>query len=175
MVRISDPVHQTHLNLREFADMAAWLSVLADTAQKLEDLLVDVPPEERQRLLDLPSAVEVRGKWIDVDYDVETVAENEPAVAVARLRLPEKLAKSLVDEEMPVLDRPLRFIVTRGPRGTVRASSLSELQALLDRPWSPDEMVEDRRRKRDTRPPRREENRKPFARGRRGDRKRRRR
>src|SRR5687768_11076895 len=48
MVRISDPVHQTHLNLREFADMAAWLSVLADTAQKLEDLLVDVPPEERQ-------------------------------------------------------------------------------------------------------------------------------
>ena len=140
------------------------------------DLWNLVPPEERQRLLDLPSAVEVRGKWIDVDYDVETASENEPTTPVARLRLPEKLAKSLVAEELPVLDRPLRFIVTRGPRGTVRAASLGELQALLDRPWSPDEMVEDRRhRKRDTRPPRREDNRKPFARGRRGDRKRRRR
>jgi ATP-dependent helicase HrpA len=140
------------------------------------DLWELVPPEERQRLLDLPSAVEIRGKWIDVDYDVETLAETEPSTAVARLRLPEKLAKSLVEQELPVLDRPLRFIVTRGPRGTVRAGSLGELQALLDRPWSPDEMVEDRRhRKRDTRPPRREDNRKPFARGRRGDRKRRRR
>jgi len=81
-----------------------------------------------------------------------------------------------VDEELPVLDRPLRFVVTRGPRGTVRATSLGELQSLLDQPWSPDEMVEDRRhRKRDARPARREDKRKPFARGRRNDRKRRRR
>jgi hypothetical protein len=139
------------------------------------DLWGLITPEERQRLLDLPSAVEIRDKWINVDYDIETPAPDGPATAVARLRLPEKLARSLVNEELPVLDRPLRFVVLRGPRGAVRASSLDELQLLLDQPWSPDEPVEDRRhRKRDERP-RRHEERRQFSRGRRGDRRRRRR
>jgi hypothetical protein len=48
MVRIYDPVQLTHPKLREFAGMAAWTSVLAETAEELEDLLADVPPEERQ-------------------------------------------------------------------------------------------------------------------------------
>jgi ATP-dependent helicase HrpA len=115
-----------------------------------------ISPDERQRLLDLPSAVEVRGKWIDIDYDIEPAGEGEPAKPVARLRLPEKMARSLVDEELPVLDRPLRFVVTRGPRGAVRASSLGELQALLDAPWSPGEQEESRpRRSHEDRPQRR--------------------
>jgi hypothetical protein len=115
-----------------------------------------VSPDERQRLLDLPSAVEIRGKWIDIDYDIEAAGEGERGPPVARLRLPEKLARSLVDEELPALDRPLRFIVLRGPRGAVRASSLSELQDLLDKPWSPGEQDEPRpRRSRDDRPQRR--------------------
>jgi hypothetical protein len=118
------------------------------------DLWGLVSPEERQRLLDLPSAVEVRGKWINIDYDVETDSVGA-LTPVARLRLPEKLARSLVEEELPELDRPLRFIVTRGPRGAVRALSLAELQELLDRPWSPDEPMEIRpRRSRDGRPER---------------------
>ena len=113
------------------------------------DLWPLVSKDERERLLALPSAVEIRGKWVDVEYDIEdqrsptsdqqSGANDSRGIAVARLRLPEKLARTLVDEELPVLDRPLRFVVTRGPRGTVRASSLDELQALLDRPWSPDE------------------------------------
>jgi ATP-dependent helicase HrpA len=98
-----------------------------------------ISPDERQRLLDLPSTVEIRGKWIDIDYDIEPAGEGEQGTPVARLRLPEKLARSLVDEELPALDRPLRFTVLRGPRGAVRASSLAELQDLLDKPWSPDE------------------------------------
>ena len=119
------------------------------------DLWGEVSPEERQRLLDLPSAVEVRGKWINIDYDVESDSDGA-LTPVARLRLPEKLARSLVEEELPVLDRPLRFVVTRGPRGAVRTSSLSELQDILDRPWSPDEPMEIRpRRSRDGRPERR--------------------
>ena len=60
---------------------------------------------------------------------------------MARLRLPEKLARTLTDAELPTtLDRPLRFVVLRGQRGAVRARTLDELQELLDRPWSPDEV-----------------------------------
>jgi ATP-dependent helicase HrpA len=177
---------------------------LADLAARYEELLADIrstgsfrsaplkldlweiiTPEERQRLLDLPAAVEIRDKWIDIDYDIEERSAisdqrsggspDSHGIAVARLRLPEKLARSLVEQELPVLDRPLRFVVTRGPRGTVRASSLGELQSLLDQPWSPDEAIDDRRpRKRDERP-RRHDERRQFARGRRGDRRRRRR
>jgi hypothetical protein len=118
------------------------------------DLWSLVSPDERQRLLDLPSAVEVRGKWINIDYDLESDGEGT-STPVARLRLPEKLARSLVEEELPVLDRPLRFVVSRGPRGAVRATSLIELQDILDRPWSPDEPMEMRpRRSRDDRPQR---------------------
>jgi hypothetical protein len=59
---------------------------------------------------------------------------------VARLRLPEKIARTLTEAELPVLDRPLRFVVLRGQRGAVRARTLDELQEALDRPWSPDEV-----------------------------------
>lgn len=155
-------------------------------------LTLDLSPlisrDDRERLLELPSMVEVRGKWVNVEYDLEQGQRDadsrergetqatgpDPGIAVARLRLPEKLARSLVDEELPVLDRPLRFVVLRGPRGAVRAASLPELQALLDRPWSPDEPFDARPRKRDKKASRQHEDRRPD-RGRRNDRKRRRR
>jgi hypothetical protein len=169
------------LTLAELA--SRYESLLADitsinafrTAPLKLDLWPLVSPEDRERLLELPSAVELRGKWIDVEYDLESPAGVDGhSTPVARLRLPEKLARSLVDEELPVLDRPLRFVVLRGPRGAVRASSLDELQALLERPWSPDEPMEVRPRRRDSRPPHRRDDRRP-PRGRRGDRRRRRR
>ena len=122
-------------SMREFRGAPVTLS--------LETLVDD---DVRERLLALPTAVEIRGKWIDLDYDLETADGDGSAAAggakrgtvlpVARLRLPEKMARTLVDEELPELDRPLRFVVTRGPRGAVRASTLRELQELLDRPWS---------------------------------------
>ena len=58
---------------------------------------------------------------------------------VVRLRLPEKLARTLVEEELPVLDRPLRFVVTRGARGAVRATDLQTLQERLDLPFTEQE------------------------------------
>jgi hypothetical protein len=107
-----------------------------------------VDASERERLLALPSYAEVRGAPVGIDYDVEEteLASGERRVlAVARLVLPEKVARTLSVEELPVLDRPLRFIVHRGQRGSVRASMLAELQELLDRPWSPEERGSDRR------------------------------
>jgi hypothetical protein len=47
MVRLYDPVRITHPRLREFAYQAAWIATVAESASDLEDLLVDVPPEER--------------------------------------------------------------------------------------------------------------------------------
>ena len=60
----------------------------------------------------------------------------------ARLRLTEKIARSLTQEEIPRLDRPVRFVVLRGQRGAVRADDLDELQERLAHPWSPDEVEE---------------------------------
>jgi hypothetical protein len=47
MVRIYDPARLTHPRLREFAVVAAWIATVAESANDLEDLLIDVPPEER--------------------------------------------------------------------------------------------------------------------------------
>jgi ATP-dependent RNA helicase HrpA len=97
-----------------------------------------VPAEMRARYAELPSTVTVRGRDVEVHYDVEESATG--TYGVARLRLPEKLARTLATEELPALDRPLRFIVTRGARGAARASSLDALQEELDRPFSAKEL-----------------------------------
>jgi hypothetical protein len=102
-----------------------------------------VRPEDRARWMALPDFVTVRGREVPIDYDVEDI--DGARRGVARLRLPEKLARTLAEEEIPALDRPVRFTVLRGPRGAVRAASLGELQEILDRPWSPNEVVEDER------------------------------
>jgi uncharacterized membrane protein YgcG len=123
-----------------------------------------VPQKLRAQLLALPSSVHVRDAEVEVFYDVEEldgaqrgaapsadapVAETNkspnhqvktPAhIGVARLRLPERLARTLTEDELPALERPLRFIVTRGQRGAVRARTLDELQELLEGPWTPNE------------------------------------
>jgi ATP-dependent helicase HrpA len=56
--------------------------------------------------------------------------------------LPEKLARTLNEHELPALDRPMRFIVTRGARGAARASTLAELQEELDRPFTEKEIAD---------------------------------
>jgi hypothetical protein len=97
-----------------------------------------VPREERERYADLPDTVEIRGKDVEIQYDVE---ENESgAMGVARLRLPEKIARNMSEAELPTLDRPLRFVVTRGMRGAARATTLDELQEELDRPFTREEI-----------------------------------
>jgi hypothetical protein len=102
-----------------------------------------VPASERAELLALPDTVTIRGREVPIDYDIESVGGRPRGVA--RLRLPEKLARTMTEDELPALDRPVRFTVLRGPRGAVRASTLDELQDILARPWSPDEVAADER------------------------------
>jgi ATP-dependent helicase HrpA len=99
-----------------------------------------VPRETREILDRLPDQVTIRDREVDVDYDVEE--RDGKRVGVARLRLPEKIARSLTEEEIPRLDRPVRFVVLRGQRGAVRSDSLEDLQERLAQPWSPDEVEE---------------------------------
>jgi ATP-dependent helicase HrpA len=98
-----------------------------------------VPAAERARWMALPGAAEIRGRTVPLHYEVEEDPATGALTGVVRLQLAEKLARTLVAEELPALDRPLRFAVGRGARGAVKAASLDEMQELLDRPFSPGE------------------------------------
>jgi ATP-dependent helicase HrpA len=99
-----------------------------------------VPRDIREQYQSLPASVELRGKDVEIHYDVEETPEGN--IGVARLRLPEKVARNLTESELPRLDRPLRFIVTRGARGAARAQTLGELQEELERPFTEKEISE---------------------------------
>lgn len=89
-----------------------------------------VSRDERQRWRALPGAADIRDRTVPIEYDVE-VDDAGATQAVARLRLPEKLARVITKEDLPELDRPLRFAVHRGARGGVRATTLEELKLRL--------------------------------------------
>ena len=137
------------LGLRELTEMYARELADVNSMDEFREkrILLDadaiVPAADRIRYSALPSFAVVRESKVPVDYDVE---ERDGArTGVVRLRLPEKLARTLVEQELPKMDRPIRFTVLRGPRGAVRADTLEELQDLLSRPWSPDEVDDDGR------------------------------
>jgi len=56
------------------------------------------------------------------------------------------VARGLVFEELPLLDRPARFTITRGARGNVKADSVEEIQDALDKPFTDDEVRREERR-----------------------------
>jgi hypothetical protein len=133
-----------------FNDLTAWYERHLGAIQSMDEfrnarfpLRRDefVPEDVIERFAALPSTVEIRDREIDIDYDVEE--RDGERIGVARLRLPEKIARTISEAELPVLDRPLRFVVIRGQRGAIRAESLDELQEILERPWSPDEIDDD--------------------------------
>lgn len=99
-----------------------------------------VPRAVRERYASLPSTATVRDRDVEIHYDVEETPAG--LQGVARLRLPEKVARTLNEHELPTLDRPLRFIVTRGARGAARATTLAELQEELDRPFTEKEIAD---------------------------------
>jgi hypothetical protein len=128
------------------AELTAWYEAQMGTAITWEairalPMLMDrrdfVSEAQLAAARALPGAVDVRDRTVTLEYDVE---EHEGRLQpVVRLRLPEKLARTLVHEELPPLDRPLRFVVPRGQRGAVRADDLLALQERLDLPFTDEE------------------------------------
>lgn len=86
-----------------------------------------VSASDRRRLDALPSMIRVRGDAVPLEYEVEG------SQAAVRLRLREGQARRLSMEELPALDRPIRFAVARGGESPLRADTLEELRDLLKR------------------------------------------
>jgi ATP-dependent helicase HrpA len=86
-----------------------------------------VPPGERERWMALPDTVSLMGHDFPLDYHMEG------DTAVVRARVPDWLIRDLEDEEVPTLDRPLRWTVLRGRKEALRAESLEEAREMLDR------------------------------------------
>jgi hypothetical protein len=99
-----------------------------------------LPRAEREKWLALPDTTEIRGREIALRYDVEESPSGP--LGVIRLQLPEKVARTLAEQELPRFDRPVRFVVTRGARGAARADSLDALREELDRPFTPEELAQ---------------------------------
>jgi ATP-dependent helicase HrpA len=121
------------------------ITTMTEFLERPLELDVDamVPPETREKFLALPSTVFIRDREVELGYEVEQDEKGAP-FGVVRLHLPEKLARTLVEEELPELDRPVRFLVPRGRRGNATANTLLELQDLLDQPWMPEELEQAR-------------------------------
>jgi hypothetical protein len=96
------------------------------------DLALDVgdfvPPERRRALEALPSSLSLAGEKCELDYEVEN------GVAKVRVRLKERIARTLLEHELPRLDRPLVFTIQRGKNTAIRAESLEELRRALSAP-----------------------------------------
>jgi len=76
---------------------------------------------------------DVEDDAVPLDYEVQG------GEGVARVRLREGQAKRLRPDEIPPLDRPLRFAVQRGRHPPILADTIPALQALLRRAPRSDE------------------------------------
>jgi hypothetical protein len=103
-----------------------------------------VPREERARLSGLPGAAEIRDRTVSMHYEIEDTPDGP--LGVVRLVIPEKIARGIAREELPDLDRPMRFTVTRGGRGSVKAASLEEIGDALERPYTDEELARSQER-----------------------------
>ena len=86
-----------------------------------------VGAETRAQLDALPGMMKIRGDAVPIDYEV---AGGE---GVARIRLREGQARRLRPDEVPALDRPVRFAVQRGRHAPLLSDTVTELQSLLRR------------------------------------------
>jgi ATP-dependent helicase HrpA len=129
------------------AELTAWYADQLRDARNLHEyraapLRFDaddfVPRATRVELSALPGAAEIRDRTVPMHYEIEETREGP--LGVVRLVIPEKIARGLVQEELPDADRPLRFTVTRGGRGSVKAASLNEIAEALERPYTDEEL-----------------------------------
>ncbi|MGH7581350.1 MAG: hypothetical protein ACREM9_14305 [Gemmatimonadales bacterium] len=115
--------------LVQLADVTSWEEFQRARLNLEPSELVDDPT--RERLDALPGIVRIRGDAAPVEYELHDGA------AFARVRLREGQAKRLRADEVPVLDRPVRFAVQRGRHPPILADSVPVLQALLRRAPKP--------------------------------------
>jgi hypothetical protein len=108
----------------QVASVASWEEFLRTRLTLDVDALVG--EAERARLDGLPQSLALFGDRVAIDYAVED------GKGVARLHLKEGQARRLRESDLPALDRPLRFSVTRGKHESARADSLADLQKKLN-------------------------------------------
>jgi ATP-dependent helicase HrpA len=106
-----------------------------------------VPAAERAKWMALPDTIEIQGREYPLDYVIED------DTALVRARIPEKTLWHLDEDDLPNLDRPLHWTVTRGKREAVRAATLEEARLMVGR--SPSGPRKRRDRDFDPGPPRR--------------------
>ncbi|HEU5303712.1 MAG TPA: DEAD/DEAH box helicase [Gemmatimonadales bacterium] len=117
---------EIRLRIREqLENVTSWDGFLRTRIALQTGHLVD--DEIRERLDALPGRLHLRGDAVPLDYEVEDGA------GVARVRLREGQARRLRADEVPRLDRPIRFAVQRGRHPPILADTIPALQALLKR------------------------------------------
>ncbi|MDB4950150.1 MAG: helicase, family [Gemmatimonadetes bacterium] len=85
-----------------------------------------VPRADRERWMALPDTITLHGREFPLDYHMEG------DLPVVRARVPDALLQHLDEEDLPTLDRPLRWTVLRGRKEALRADSLDEARLMLD-------------------------------------------
>ncbi len=111
--------------------VTSWENFLGTRIHLEVGRLVD--DQTRERLEALPGRLHLRGDAVPLDYEVER------GVGVARVRLREGQARRLRQDELPPLDRPLRFAVQRGSHPPIQADTIPALQSALRRSSVPDD------------------------------------
>ncbi len=108
---------------RQLAAVTSWAGFLRTPLALDVDTVL--PAEVKRRLDHLPGMTRLLGDAVPLEYDVEGGA------GVVRVLLREGQARRLRREDLPALDRPLRFTVSRDGEAVIRAASLEELREQL--------------------------------------------
>ncbi|HWK89600.1 MAG TPA: hypothetical protein VNP72_06375, partial [Longimicrobium sp.] len=108
---------------RKLGPVSSYAEFLRTSIRITPDELV--PAEERGRWMALPDSIVLKGQEYPLDYVVEDGA------GIVRARIPQKLLHDIADDDLPVLDRPLHWTVTRGKREAVRAETLEEARRMV--------------------------------------------
>jgi hypothetical protein len=108
---------------RQLDGVTSWEEFLRTRVVLDPEELVDA--STRERLEALPQRVHLKGDAIPLEYEIQN------GEGVARVRLREGQARRLRADELPRLDRPLRFAVQRGRHPPLLADTIPALQHLL--------------------------------------------
>jgi uncharacterized membrane protein YgcG len=119
---VDEKVLKDHL-LGKLAEIRSYSEFMETPLRVNPDELV--PADERARWMALPDTI-----WIgDRQYPLDYVLEGD--TAVVRARIPAKTLNEVDESELPELDRPLHWTVTRGKHEAVRAETLAEARVLV--------------------------------------------